>query len=75
MCRSRMRPWQCYQFVRQGKMHDNVSDLLVKEIAPPVDTEYDTQHEMGLNMGSVRSVNLIGGRGLAAGRQGLCPSK
>ena len=50
---------QRYEFLRPGKMHDNLSDILVKEIAPPVDTEYDTHHEMGLYSGGVGSVNLI----------------
>jgi RNA polymerase sigma factor (sigma-70 family) len=48
-----------YEFLRPGKVHDNLSDILVKEIAPPVDTEYDTHHEMGLYSGGVGSVNLI----------------
>ncbi len=50
---------QRYQFLRLGKVHDNLSDVLVKEIAPPVDTEYDTHHEMGLYSGGVGSVNLV----------------
>ena len=50
---------QRYEFLRPGMMHDNLSDILVKEIAPPVDTEYDTHHEMGLYSGGVGSVNLI----------------
>jgi RNA polymerase sigma factor (sigma-70 family) len=50
---------QRYQFLHAGNMHDNLSDILVKEIAPPVDTEYDTHHEMGLYSGGVGSVNLI----------------
>jgi hypothetical protein len=40
-------------------VHDNLSDILVKEIAPPVDPEYDTHHEMGLNSGGIGNVNLI----------------
>jgi len=50
---------QRYEFPHPGKVHDNLSDVLVKEIAPPVDTEYDTHHEMGLNSGGVGSVNLM----------------
>ena len=50
---------QRYQFVPPGKLHDNLSDILVKEIAPPVDTEYDTHHEIGLYSGGVGPVNLI----------------
>jgi RNA polymerase sigma factor (sigma-70 family) len=50
---------QRYQLLHPGKVHDNLSDILVKEIAPPVDDEYDTHHEMGLNSGGVSSVNLI----------------
>jgi RNA polymerase sigma factor (sigma-70 family) len=48
-----------YQFLPPGKVHDNLSDILVKEIAPPVDPEYDTHHEMGLNSGGIGNVNLI----------------
>jgi hypothetical protein len=48
-----------YEFMRPANLHDNLSDILVKEIAPPVDTEYDTHHEMGLNSGGVGSINLI----------------
>src|SRR5207247_9465658 len=50
---------QRYEFLHPGKVHDNLSDVLVKEIAPPVDTEYVTHHEMGLNSGAVGSVNLM----------------
>lgn len=50
---------QRYQFLHLGKFHDNLSDILVNEIAPPVDTEYDTRHEMGLYSSGVGSVNLI----------------
>ncbi|MDB6029479.1 MAG: hypothetical protein JWM68_5702 [Verrucomicrobiales bacterium] len=50
---------QRYKFVRLGKMHDNLSDVLVRETAPPVDTEYDTHHDLGLESRGVRSVNLI----------------
>jgi hypothetical protein len=39
--------------------HDNLSDILVKETAPPVDPEYDTHHEIGLGSGGVGNVNLI----------------
>jgi len=44
---------------RPSTQHDNLSDILVKEIAPPVDPEYDTHHEIGLNSGGVGNVNLI----------------
>jgi RNA polymerase sigma factor (sigma-70 family) len=50
---------QRYQFLPPRKVHDNLSDILVKEVALPVDPEYDTHHEMGLNSGGVGSVNLI----------------
>jgi hypothetical protein len=50
---------QRYQFRPPGKVHDNLSDILVEEIAPPVDTEYDTHHEMGLNSGGIGNVNRI----------------
>jgi RNA polymerase sigma factor (sigma-70 family) len=50
---------QRYQFLHLGKMHDNLSDILVKEIAPPVDTEYDTRHEIGLYSSGAGSVNLV----------------
>ena len=47
-----------YQYLPPGKLHDNLSDIMVKEIAPPVDAEYDTHFEMGLNSGGVGNVNL-----------------
>lgn len=50
---------QRYQLDFRGKLHDNLSDILVQEIAPPVDTEYDTHHEIGLYSGGVGNVNLI----------------
>jgi RNA polymerase sigma factor (sigma-70 family) len=50
---------QRYQIVPPTKLHDNLSDILVKETAPPVDVEYDTRHEIGLNSGGVANVNLI----------------
>src|SRR6266536_5907444 len=51
---------QRYQFLlHPGTLHDNLSDIIVKEVAPPVDAEYDTHHEMGLYSGGVGSVNLI----------------
>ena len=49
---------QRYVF-RLSKQHDNLSDILVKETAPPVDPEYDTHHEIGLESGGVGNVNLI----------------
>jgi hypothetical protein len=72
---------QRYQFVFIGKLHDNLSDTLVKEIAPPVDAEYDTHHEMGLYSGGVRSVNLIAdavaaaAKGYAQANNGQTPSE
>jgi hypothetical protein len=42
-----------------SKQHDNLSDILVKETAPPVDPEYDSHHEIGLGSGGVGNVNLI----------------
>lgn len=42
-----------------SKQHDNLSDILVKETAPPVDPEYDSHHEIGLNSGGVGNVNEI----------------
>jgi len=51
---------QRYQFLlHPGTLHDNLSDIIVKEVAPPVDTEYDTHHQMGLNSGGYGNVNLI----------------
>jgi cell division protein FtsL len=50
---------QRYQFLPPTKVHDNLSDILVKETASPVDAEYDTRHEIGLNSGGVANVNLI----------------
>ena len=50
---------QRYQYLPPTKLHDNLSDMMVKEIAPPVDAEYDTRHEIGLNSGGVANVNLI----------------
>jgi hypothetical protein len=44
---------------RPSKQHDNLSEIMVKETAPPVDAEYDTRHEIGLNSGGVANVNLI----------------
>jgi RNA polymerase sigma factor (sigma-70 family) len=57
-----------YQLLLPGKLHDNLSDILVKEIAPPVDTEYDTHHEMGLYSGGVGNVNQIAEAVAAAAR-------
>jgi hypothetical protein len=50
---------QRYQLLRPVRLHDNLSDILVKEIASPVDAEYDTRHTMGLYSGGVGNVNLI----------------
>jgi RNA polymerase sigma factor (sigma-70 family) len=50
---------QRYQLLPLTKLHDNLSDILVKETAPPVDAEYDTHHEMGLGSGGVGNVNLV----------------
>jgi RNA polymerase sigma factor (sigma-70 family) len=46
-------------FFRPSTQHDNLSEIMVKETAPPVDQEYDTHHEIGLNSGGVGNVNLI----------------
>jgi len=51
--------FQRYQFSQPVKLHDNLSDIFLKEIAPPADPEYDTLHEIGLTSGSSRSVNLV----------------
>jgi hypothetical protein len=59
---------QRYQLLHPGKMHGNLSDILVKEIAPPVDPEYDTNHEMGLYSGGVGNVNVIADAVAAAAR-------
>ena len=59
---------QRYQFLPSGKLHDNLSDILVQEIAPPVDPEYDTRHEIGLNSGGVTDVNSIKDTVAAAAR-------
>lgn len=50
---------QRYQFLRPLRLHDNLSDILVKEIAPPADDEFDSHHEIGLSSGGVGNVNLI----------------
>ena len=50
---------QRYQFLPPAKQHDNLSDIWVKESAPPVDQEYDTRHEIGLNSGGVGNINLV----------------
>jgi hypothetical protein len=42
-----------------GTLHDNLSDTIIFEIAPPVDDEYDTRYSIGLRSGGVGSVNLI----------------
>ncbi len=60
---------QRYQFVPTGKLHDNVSDILVREVAPPVDMEYDTRHDMGLHSGGVSSVNTIAEAVAAAAKE------
>ena len=51
--------WQRYQYNPPAKFHDNLSDIIVTEIAPPVDTEYDTHHEVGWYSSGVRTVNSI----------------
>lgn len=48
-----------YEFRRPEKLNEWLTDILVKEVAPPADDEYDTRHEMGLNGGSVGPVNRI----------------
>jgi RNA polymerase sigma factor (sigma-70 family) len=49
---------QRYQLLQPTTFHDNLSDIIVKEIAAPVDPEYDTHHEMGLQSAGAGSVNL-----------------
>ena len=72
---------QRYQFVFIEKLHDNLSDILVKEIAPPVDDEYDTNHHMGLYSGGWGNVNLIAdavaaaAKGYAQANNGQRPSE
>jgi hypothetical protein len=72
---------QRYQLLHPGKLHDNLSDIIVKEIAPPVDAEYDTHHEMGLNSGGVGNVNLIAdavaaaAKGYAQANNGQTPNE
>jgi len=64
-----------------GTLHDNLSDIIVKEVAPPVDTEYDTHHHMGLNSGGYGNVNLIAdavaaaAKGYAQANNGQTPSE
>lgn len=48
-----------YEFRRPERLNEWLTGILVKEVAPPVDDEYDTRHEMGLNGGSVGPVNRI----------------
>src|SRR5438552_14232492 len=51
---------QRYQLrLHPGTLHDNLSDTIIFEIAPPVDDEYDTRYSIGLNSGGVGNVNLI----------------
>jgi len=50
---------QRYQFKPPAKFHDNLSDIMVVEIAPPVDSEYDTHHEIGWYSSGQRTVNSI----------------
>jgi RNA polymerase sigma factor (sigma-70 family) len=50
---------QRYQYNPPTKFHDNLSDIMVKETAPPVDPEYDTHHEAGWYSRGLASVNLI----------------
>jgi len=50
---------QRYQFKPPTKFHDNLSDIMVKETAPPVDAEYDTHHEIGWFSSGLGQVNLI----------------
>ncbi len=48
-----------YQFTRPATLNEWLTDILVKEVASPADDEYDTQHQMGLNCGSVGPVNRV----------------
>ena len=73
---------QRYQLLlHPGTLHDNLSDVIVKEIAPPVDVEYDTHREMGLRSGGVGNVNLIAdavaaaAKGYAQANNGQTPSE
>ena len=73
---------QRYQFLlHPGTLHDNLSDIIVEEIAPPVDDEYDTSHSMGLHSGGWGKVNLIAdavavaAKGYARANNGQTPSE
>jgi hypothetical protein len=58
-----------YQFQHPQKLHDNLSDIIVTEVASPVDAEFDTYHEIGLNSGGVRPVNLVENAVAAAAKE------
>lgn len=51
--------WQRYQYTPPAKLQDNLSGILVTEVAPPADLEYDTHHEIGLYSGGTARVNTI----------------
>ncbi len=50
--------WQRYEYKPPAKFQDNLSGIMVTEIAPPADLEYDTHHEFGLNVGGTGKVNF-----------------
>ena len=58
-----------YQMVHPSRLHDNLSDILVREVAPPVDDEYDTSNEAGFYSGGVANVNRIKDAVAAASQQ------
>src|SRR5207249_8756360 len=64
-----------------GTLHDNLSDIIVEEIAPPVDDEYDTSHSLGFYSGGWGKVNLIAyavaaaAKGYAQANNGQTPSE
>ena len=73
---------QRYQLLlHPGTLHDNLSDEIIFEIAPPVDDEYDTSYSIGLRSGGVGSVNLIAdavaaaAKGYAQANNGQTPSE
>ena len=73
---------QRYQLrLHPGTLHDNLSDTIIFEIAPPVDDEYDTRYSIGLHSGGVGSVNLIAdavaaaAKGYAQANNGERPSE
>ena len=73
---------QRYQLrLHPGTLHDNLSDTIIFEIAPPMDDEYDTRYSIGLYSGGVGNVNLIAdavaaaAKGYAQANNGERPSE